>query len=139
MNDEQQMNDEEWMRQFEEATLANESFHHADHVKMGFLYLRKYPLLEALDRFCEALKRFARTHGKADRYNETISWAFLLLIHERLVRMGPAQNWNEFAAHNADLVRWNDPILKKYYRAETLGSPLAKQIFLFPDNFPGGN
>jgi len=130
------MNDEEWMRQFAEATLPNESFHHADHVKMGFLYLQKYPLVEALERFCADIQHFARAHGKADRYSETITWAFLLLMHERLARSGQAQSWNEFAAGNADLLRWDESILKKYYRAETLRSPLAKRVFLFPDNFP---
>ena len=130
------MNDEEWMRQFAEATLPNESFHHADHVKMGFLYLQKYPLVEALERFCADIQHFAQAHGKADRYSETITWAFLLLMHERLARTGQAQSWDEFAAGNADLLRWDKPTSKKYYRAETLGSALAKRVFLFPDNFP---
>jgi hypothetical protein len=128
------MNDNEWMEQFENATLPNESFHHADHVKMAFLYLQKYPPLEALQRFSCSLKNFAGAHGKSDRYNETVTWAFLLLIRERLGRAGYSQSWSEFAANNQDLLHWQDHILKKYYRAETLGSPLAKNIFLFPDN-----
>jgi hypothetical protein len=129
------MADDTWMEQFESATLPNDSFHHADHVKMAFLYLRKYPAPQALDRFSSALARFAKAHGKSDRYNETVTWAFLFLIRERAARAGCSQSWEEFAASNADLLRWDEHILKQYYRPETLDSALAKRTFLFPDRF----
>jgi hypothetical protein len=118
---------------FENCTLPNESFHHADHLRMAFLYLRRYPALEALQRFSVSLTRFAAAHGKPDLYNETVTWAFLLLIRERMVRAGCEQTWLQFAAANSDLLQWKDNVLKKYYREETLQSDLAKRIFLFPD------
>jgi hypothetical protein len=127
------MNDSEWMEAFESCTLPSDSFHHRDHVKMAFLYLQKYTPLDALGRFSSALTRFATAHGKPDLYNETITWAFLLLIRERIARANSPQTWSEFSAANADLLRWNDNILEKYYRAETLTSRLAKSVFLFPD------
>jgi CDP-diacylglycerol--glycerol-3-phosphate 3-phosphatidyltransferase len=121
------------MQAFEAGTLPNGSFHHADHVKMAFLYLQKYAPLEALGRFSAALTRFATANGKPALYNETITWAFLLLIRERIARAGSPQTWAEFSAANTDLLRWDDNILKKYYRSETLTSELAKSVFLFPD------
>jgi hypothetical protein len=127
------MKDSEWMEAFESCTLPNDSFHHADHVRMAFLYLEKYPPLEALARFSSALARFATAQGKPNLYNETITWAFLLLIRERIARSNPLQTWAEFSAANRDLLRWEDSILKKYYRPETLTSALAKSVFLFPD------
>jgi hypothetical protein len=127
------MTDREWMEQFESCVLPNDSFHHADHVKMAYLYLQKYPPLEALGRFSASLVRFATAHGKPHLYNETVTWAFLLLIRERMARVNPPQAWAEFAASNEDLMRWDDNILKKYYRLETLSSQLAKTIFVFPD------
>jgi hypothetical protein len=127
------MNDSEWMQAFESCTLPNRSFHHADHVKMAFLYLQKYTPLEALGRFSSALTRFATANGKPALYNETITWAFLLLIRERIARTSSPQTWAEFSAANADLLCWDDNILKKYYRSETLTSELAKSVFLFPD------
>jgi len=127
------MNDDEFMASFEDCGLANQSFHHSDHVKMGFLYLHRYPALEALQRFSAALARFATANGKPNLYNETITWAFLLLIRERMARAESSQTWPEFAASNTDLLNWKDNILKKYYREETLSSDLARTIFLFPD------
>ena len=127
------MRDSRWMEAFESCTLPNDSFHHRDHVKMAFLYLQKYKPLEALSHFSSALARFAAAHGKPNVYNETITWAFLLLIRERLARSSSQQTWSEFSATNADLLRRDDKILEKYYRPETLTSELAKSVFLFPD------
>jgi hypothetical protein len=101
---------------------------------MAFLYLQKYAPLEALSRFSSALSRFAAANGKPALYNETVTWAFLLLIRERIARAASAQIWAEFSAANTDLLRWDDNVLKKYYLPETLTSELAKRVFLFPDN-----
>lgn len=125
--------DDELIASFESGALANEGFHHADHVHMGFLYLCRYPVLEAINRFSVALARFAAANGKPQLYNETVTWAFLLLIRERMARAEREQTWEEFANRNPDLLTWKDNVLKKYYRSETLSSELAKKVFLFPD------
>jgi hypothetical protein len=127
------MTDEEFMTRFEDGSLASESFHHADHVKMAFLYLCRYPALEALGRFSSTLVRFAKAKGKPGLYHETITWAFLFLIRERMARAKGPQSWTRFADNNADLLNWKENILRKYYRAETLSSDLARRTFLFPD------
>jgi hypothetical protein len=79
------------------------------------------------------LARFATTHGKPGLYHETITWAFLLLIRERMARTGHQQTWTEFVACNKDLLSWKENILNKYYHDETLHSDLARSTFLFPD------
>ena len=127
------MTEHEWMAEFEKCTLSGGSFHHADHVRMAFLYLQEYPPLEAVSRFSSALKRFAAAQGKPDLYNETITWGFLLLIRERLARASFPQSWAEFSVSNADLLQWENNVLTKYYFPETLSSELAKRVFLFPD------
>jgi hypothetical protein len=127
------MTDEELIANFESCTLPPESFHHSDHVKMAFLYLCRYPALEALQRFSASLARFAAANGKPDRYHETVTWAFLLLIRERMARAGRDKTWPQFATDNPDLLNLENNILKKYYRDETLASGLARSTFLFPD------
>jgi hypothetical protein len=127
------MTDNEFIASFENCSLANEAFHHADHVRMAFLYLARNPALEALQRFSASLARFAAANGKPQLYHETITWAFLFLIRERLARTGWRQTWTEFAAGNPDLLNWKDNALKKYYRGETLASDLARTTFLLPD------
>ena len=130
------MTDDEFLARFEAATLAPELFHHQDHVHMAFLYLQRHPPLEALRRFCDALTRFAAALGQPGLYNETVTWAFLLLIRERMARALAHQSWLDFATANPDLLTWKENILNRYYRPETLSSDLAKSTFLFPDKFP---
>lgn len=127
------MTDLEFMASLEDGTLDNKAFHHADHVRMAFLFLRTYSLLEALERFSTAVARFAAQNGKPELYHETMTWGFMLLIHDRITRGLGGQSWDEFAAANADVLDWKNNILKKYYRAETLSSELARRAFLFPD------
>lgn len=127
------MTDDQFMASFEDCSLAGESFDHRAHVRMAYLYLRRYPILEAVERFSSALTRFAAAKGKPNRYNETVTWAFLFLIRERQARAGCTQTWEEFAENNADLMSWKKNILRKYYRDETLASDMAKRIFVLPD------
>jgi hypothetical protein len=127
------MTGDELIQQFEDGRTPPETFHHADHVRLAFEYLRRHSALEALQRFSEALRRFAAAQGKAQRYHETITWAYLLLIRERMARAGGAQTWEEFAGRNADLLVWKGGVLATLYRPATLDSELARQTFVLPD------
>jgi len=118
--------------EFEEGR-APGALHHADHVRVAFAYVSEFPLLEAIPKFSAALKRFAISKGKPHLYHATITWAYLLLIHERIARAGGRQSWEDFAAHNADLLVWKGGILERYYAPTTLDSALARQTFIFPD------
>ncbi len=130
------MTDDELLRGFQNCTLPNDAFRHREHVRAAFLILSRYPMPRALELFSDSLKRFAAAHGKPSLYHETITWAYLLLIRERLERAGRPMNWEEFAGANGDLLAWKDSVLKSYYKDETLASDLARKIFLLPDRHP---
>jgi hypothetical protein len=127
------MTGDELIQQFEDGTTPAATFHHADHVRLAFEYLCRYSALEALRRFSAALQRFAAGQGKAQLYHETITWAYLLLIRERIARAGSAQTWEEFGERNADLLVWKGGVLAALYRQETLDSDLARHTFVLPD------
>lgn len=126
------MTDEELIQAFETDTLPENSFHHADHVRLAFAYLSRHPVLEALDRFAIALKRFAAARGKSQLYSETVTHAYFFLIRERMARFA-GSGWEEFARSNADLLMWKGGILSRYYQEATLQSDLARTVFVFPD------
>ena len=128
------MTDQELIEQFENGTLPNECFHHREHVRVAFLYLNRYPVLEALLAFSGALRKFAQTHGKPQLYHETITHAYFFLIRERMARSAAA-DWKEFARANPDLLTWKGGILSRYYSEVTLKSDLARSVFVFPDRF----
>jgi hypothetical protein len=127
-----EMADDEFISGFENCAIPAAIFHHEQHVRVVWLYLQRYPLLEALTRFSENLKRFAAANGKPNLYHETITWAYVFLIHQRIQRDGE-KSWDEFKKANPDLLDWKDNILKSYYSDRTLQSDLARKAFVFPD------
>jgi hypothetical protein len=131
------MSPEDLIERFERDLISEGSFHHADHVRLAFEYLRKYPVLEALVKFSVALQRFAIARGKTQLYNETITCAYFFLIHERMARFGGA-SWEEFAERNSDLLVWKGGVLSLYYAEETLKSDLARKVFVLPDKCLAG-
>ena len=128
------MSNEELIYRFEAGAISEDFFHHADHVRLAFAYLCQYPVLQALDKFAGALKRYAVERGKPDRYHETITHAYFFLIRERLAR-SPGADWEEFARENPDLLQWKDGVLSRYYHEATLKSDLARNVFVFPDRW----
>ena len=129
--------DTELLAGFDAGTLPAGSFRHREHVRVAWLCLRRDPPLAALERFCAGIQGLAAAYGKSGLYHATITWAFLLLIHERCGRGEAAESWEEFAAGNRDLLCWQPSILASYYREETLRSEVARRIFLMPDRLAG--
>jgi hypothetical protein len=125
------MSDDEFVERFEASTL--DPFRHGDHVRIAWLYLRRGGLLDALARMSDGIRRFAAAHGAPEKYHETITVAFVLLIADRVARAAPDQSWDEFAEANADLFDYKSGSIRPYYRPETLASDLARRHFVFPD------
>lgn len=127
--------DDTLLQAFEARRLDPGGFRHRDHVRLAWLLLGREPEAphRALGRFAEGLKGFAAAIGKASLYHETITWAYLLLIRERMARTGPHADFDAFARDNPDLLRWRPGVLDALYRPETLASPLARQVFVLPD------
>lgn len=126
------MTERELIERFESFAVPNEGFHHRDHVQVVWAYLNTMPVVDALSRFSASLKRFAAHHGKTMLYHETITWAYVALIHERMEQR-PGLGWDDFCRLNPDLLTWKPSILDRYYQPETLASDLARRVFILPD------
>jgi hypothetical protein len=129
------MSTEELYERFVDTTLPAEAFHHEQHVRVAWLFVRRHGMPGALSEFTTALKRFAAAKGANGLYHETITWAFLLLIAERQART-PEATWEAFAAANADLLCWKPSVLESYYAKDVLKSELARRVFVMPTSKP---
>ena len=126
------MTDEHLMRDFEAGRAPDGGFHHREHVRVAWNYLRRHPLPEAMGRFCSGLRQFAGRQGASGLYHETVTVAYLLLINERL-NGHDHLDWEAFAAGNPDLLAWKPSLLDRLYAPETLASDRAREVFLMPD------
>jgi hypothetical protein len=132
------MTDDALIRAFEGGQEPEGGFHHAQHVRVAWWYLRQHPLPQALDVFRTRLRHFATVNGSPERYHETITTAYVLLIHERLASGGRECDWDAFAARHPELLTWTPSILERYYTHGTLWSDRARQAFVLPDREENG-
>ena len=124
--------DDQLLFEFERGTLPAEAFHHEQHVRTAWLFVRRDGMPDALTTFSAALRRFAAANGAPRLYHVTITWAYLLLIAERQ-RACEAREWASFASANRDLLAWKPSILDVYYTPDTLWSEAARATFVMPD------
>ena len=108
------------------------SFDHEAHVYLGWLYVGEYPLSEAVTHFTDALRRLTAKLGVPDKYHDTISWFYLLLIAQRS-NDATDNSWDSFCRDNTDLFSRDANILGRYYSEELLRSDRARNSFVLPD------
>lgn len=126
--------EQELRRAFEAGRVPRGGFPHVDHLRLTWSYLRERPLLEVLERVPAGLRHLAAAVGRPERYHETITWAWILILHERLERTGRADDWEAFLAAHPDLLRQGaEGPLGRAYRPETLSSDRARRTFVWPD------
>ena len=123
------------LRAFETCTLPSDAFRHRDHIRLAWLHLRAWPFAEAAARFSANLRLFAASVGRPGLYHETITWAYLTLVHERM-QASPASDFDEFACANGALLDHRAGALMALYDRETLDSPLARRVFVLPRRRP---
>jgi hypothetical protein len=133
-----EIGDEQLGEAFAAGTLPAESFHHRQHVRVAWLYVRTHGMPLALEMFSHDLQRFAMAKGAPHLFHVTITWAYLLLISERQT-LCPAADWDTFAAQNPDLLTWKPSRLDDYYTPELLWSERARRGFVMPDRLMPAN
>jgi hypothetical protein len=126
-----ELSDQEFLAKVEEATIAAGDFDHVAHVRAAFLLLRdSTSFAMGLDRMSRALKRITEQAGVPGKYHETITVAFMALVHERMASAPPEESWPAFIERNRDLVNSNP--LGAYYSHDQLADPLARRVFVLP-------
>ena len=114
---------------FERGDIDPARFNHEAHIRMAFAMSMHYGFDAALSRFATALRLMCARQGTPEKYNMTITAAFLSLVAERCAAK-PNVTWAEFAATHQDLL--DRRCLEKWYDKGLLGSELARQTFILP-------
>lgn len=106
-------------------------FGHEAHLFVAWQMLRAGPALSALADFRAGLRALAEKEGKLDKYHETLTVAWFLLVLDRLARPdGAGADWDTFLARNADLR--DARVLDAHYPPDMLRSAGAREAFLPP-------
>jgi hypothetical protein len=122
-----------FLHAFESLTLPPADFHHADHIRLAWIYLRQLPFEEALSRLSSSVLRFATQHGAAGKYHETITHAWMVLVQHALTR-SPDAAFPDFLSAHPHLL--DSRTLQHYYSPELLQSGESRRRFVPPDLHP---
>lgn len=126
------MTDDDLIAAIEAKSLPLEAFTHAEHVHLAWACLRRHPLLAAMGEFRQLLIAYATHHRKPSLYHETVTFAYLLLVYERMARTPHLHTWPAFAAEHSDLLTFRAGPLFRFYPADILQNASARAHFILP-------
>ncbi len=122
------------LERFEQQRIEAAEFRHIDHIQAAYEMLDKYDFLDACARYASTIRTMAESVGALDKYNTTITLAFMSLIAERK-SLTDVADVDAFIEANPDLL--NRGILKSWYSDERLDSSTARRQFVLPDKVVG--
>ncbi len=126
------LDDETYLKLFETRTLAAEQFDHRGHLRIAWLHLRRFDEQEARRRVCRGIQALAQRFGAPEKYNQTMTEAFVQIVAARL--QGPARDsFTAFLEANPELLSDAAAVLARYYSDSRLLSEQARQQWLEPD------
>jgi hypothetical protein len=127
------LGDEELVARFEAGTLAPADYHHREHLRIAFAMLRDADFGEAAVRFRSALRRYAAAIGATAKLHETLTWAYLALVHARMQDAADESSL-AFLARHPDLLDHRAGALARHYDVPAItASPLARRSFVLPE------
>jgi hypothetical protein len=132
------MNDVELLGRFESQSLTCADWTHRLHVRMAYLYLRDYPFDQALDRIRAGIQRLnASNHvheGPQAGYNETVTVAWVRIIHTLLLEHSAAATSDDFVDANSMLLC--SRLLRLFYSRAIWTEQDCQTQFVEPDLTP---
>lgn len=127
--------DEAFVERFLNREIAARDFTHEMHVRAGWALLNRMSYLEAVERCASTIRSMAEREGAGQKFNMTITVAFLALIAEHIAATPSAKTWPDFIAANRALL--DKKLLTRWYEPERLKSAAARSGFLMPEPMRG--
>jgi hypothetical protein len=126
--------DDEFLRAFFTAELANSDFHHRDHLRLAWLSVRRHDPVEAENTIAEGIQHFAAVHGHAARYHDTMTRFWVRLVGHAVSNRPEIEDFDTFLAAYPMLL---DPGLPfRHWRREAMFTPEARAHWCKPDLVP---
>ncbi len=120
---------EELVKKFEAGRINNTTFKHYEHVAVAYGLLSKYLFEEATYIYARIIRKMAEEAGAKDKFNVTITFAFMGVIAERMETKS-FDHFEAFIESNSDLLEKN--ILQNWYSTKKLNSQLARNVLVLP-------
>jgi hypothetical protein len=123
--------DRQLMDDFEACRVDPHGFHHAEHIRIAWIFLRTYPYAEAERRMREGLRRLTAHVGATRKYHETMTIAWTRLVASAIALSPDAATFDDFARRHGWLL--DKDTLLRFYSRERLMSDEARARWVEPD------
>jgi len=127
------MDDDAFLDAFTSGALRDHGFGHRDHLRMAWLYVRRYGQDEALRRADAGLRALAASHGHPERYSATRTAVWVALVAHHLEE-APGLGFEAFLARFPRLL--DGRLLDAHYSPELLASAGSRARWVGPDRLP---
>jgi len=119
------------VRDFETCALPAEAFHHRDHIRVAWTYLRKMDYQAAEKRMSDAIRKFADVHGATSKYHHTLTLAWMRLVAAAVRDNQNIDDFDHFAGLHPELFDPTAP--ETFYSPGRLQSEAARSGWVEPD------
>jgi hypothetical protein len=109
-------------------------FAHEDHIRMAWLYLRRDGWQEGYRQIQAGLKNFAAAHGQPEKYHETITRFWAMLVNHAIEQQPDMDSFADF--QQAFPFLFDKSIIKKHYSKAVFFDAVARQQWVEPDIVP---
>lgn len=116
-----------------EVMASADHFGHRQHVHVTWLAVLRYGTTAATDLVSDGIQGVARYHGAPQKYNATVSRAWVELVGHH-AEHSHAADFDTFADQNTALLE--KKLLARFYRSSTLASDAARTGWVEPDLQP---
>lgn len=129
------LNDQEFIRQFANATLSPTLFTHEAHIRLAWIHIKDFGLSRAEANVSKQLKNYVKSVGAEDKYNETITLASIKAVNHFIAK-SKTNNFRSFIQENKRLLTDFKNLLQSHYSNDIFNCEKAKNKFMEPDLVP---
>jgi len=128
------LSDDEVLQAFEACQLDPASFHHADHIRLAWLYVRRHGPAKAETLLIDGIRKFAQRAGAPQKFHHTTTIAWTRLVAAACGKPNSGGSFSEWIKTHPELL--NKHLLKEHFSAERLELSEARNGWLDPDLKP---
>ncbi|WP_422861236.1 hypothetical protein [Flagellimonas sp. W118] len=120
---------------FEQGDLPPSLFDHEAHLRLAWLYLKKYGEKKAVDKACNEIRLFDKLHGSGDKFNTTLTVAAVKTVHH-FMQKSESTDFGAFIKEFPRLKFAFRALLDQHYGIDIFSSEEARVSYIEPDVLP---
>ena len=129
------LSDSEFEQQFINCELNPEIFTHEAHLRLAWIYIKKYGIEQAETNIPRQLREYVKSVGAENKYNTTLTLAAIKAVYHFILK-SDANSFREFIIEFPRLKNNFRELMACHYGVDIYNSQKAKMKFLEPDLLP---